>query len=244
MSQEFYRLLNVPAHAPFADVKAAYRRAAMRWHPDRHPEVDRPTANQHFQRIVHAYTELEKQHLASQEHATEDVFSRFHTHEPTPPPHKIRVFAIPFSYADLGTTLRIDNEQVYIPPGSCIQNHLIRRANGHYLSLDLTFPDSVSLKGRDVWVETSIPLDVALLGGAMRFHHWDGRVLLVKWPPNSFEGCAIRLKGDGIRDVDGTRHSLFFVARIQYRPLHPAQLEKIRLAFPPTEPISCSPTWS
>ena len=50
-----YGVLNVPAHALPADIKAAYRRLARQWHPDVCKE---PNAAQQFQAIKHAYDVL------------------------------------------------------------------------------------------------------------------------------------------------------------------------------------------
>src|SRR5277367_3028694 len=51
--QDFYKLLDVPRNATEADIKKAYRRLAMKYHPDRNP--DDPDAEHKFKEAKEAY---------------------------------------------------------------------------------------------------------------------------------------------------------------------------------------------
>ncbi|MDP3636907.1 MAG: DnaJ domain-containing protein, partial [Azonexus sp.] len=51
----FYAILGVPQHASSAEIKRAYRRLAMRWHPDRNSS---PEATERFKQIRGAYDAL------------------------------------------------------------------------------------------------------------------------------------------------------------------------------------------
>jgi len=53
----YYELLNIPPHASDAEIKAAYRRLALRYHPDRNPGR-REQALMRFQQINEAYNEI------------------------------------------------------------------------------------------------------------------------------------------------------------------------------------------
>ncbi|WP_237699981.1 J domain-containing protein [Alicyclobacillus acidocaldarius] len=53
-----YEILGVPRNATLPQIKAAYRRAAKKWHPDVHEGGDRATAERHFRRIQDAYRTL------------------------------------------------------------------------------------------------------------------------------------------------------------------------------------------
>lgn len=52
-----YKVLGVPPGASEAEIKAAYKKQAMRWHPDRNPE-NRELAEQKFKEISEAYSAL------------------------------------------------------------------------------------------------------------------------------------------------------------------------------------------
>eukprot|EP01087_Luapelamoeba_hula_P010007 TRINITY_DN261_c2_g2_i3.p1 TRINITY_DN261_c2_g2~~TRINITY_DN261_c2_g2_i3.p1 ORF type:complete len:613 (-),score=212.30 TRINITY_DN261_c2_g2_i3:13-1809(-) len=52
----YYEVLDVPRDADGATIKMAYRKAALKWHPDKNP--DNPEAHNMFQEITNAYTVL------------------------------------------------------------------------------------------------------------------------------------------------------------------------------------------
>lgn len=56
MTLNYYDILGVPPDAPLATIKAAYRRLAVKYHPDRNPH--NPQAEAHFKYIAQAYQVL------------------------------------------------------------------------------------------------------------------------------------------------------------------------------------------
>jgi len=56
--QDYYEALGVPRTATPEEIKKAYRRLALRWHPDRQEEAKREEATRTFQRISEAYEVL------------------------------------------------------------------------------------------------------------------------------------------------------------------------------------------
>ena len=56
--QDYYAVLGVARDASADDIKKAYRGLALKWHPDRHPEVERDEAESRFKRIAEAYEVL------------------------------------------------------------------------------------------------------------------------------------------------------------------------------------------
>jgi DnaJ-class molecular chaperone len=56
--QDYYQVLGVPREVSPDDLRKAYRKLALEWHPDRHPEGERAAAEQRFKRIGEAYAVL------------------------------------------------------------------------------------------------------------------------------------------------------------------------------------------
>src|SRR5919206_2279395 len=54
--RDYYEVLGVNRDASEEDLKKAYRRLAMKWHPDRNP--DNPRAEEHFKEAKEAYEVL------------------------------------------------------------------------------------------------------------------------------------------------------------------------------------------
>jgi DnaJ-class molecular chaperone len=56
--QDYYELLGVPRTAPEEDIKKAYRKLALKWHPDRHQAESKAKAEEKFKQISEAYEVL------------------------------------------------------------------------------------------------------------------------------------------------------------------------------------------
>jgi len=52
--QDYYEILGVKRNASIDEIKKAYRKLAMKWHPDRHSGDDRGAAEEKFKRINEA----------------------------------------------------------------------------------------------------------------------------------------------------------------------------------------------
>ncbi|HEY2775562.1 MAG TPA: DnaJ C-terminal domain-containing protein [Candidatus Binatia bacterium] len=56
--QDYYAVLGIARDASADDIKKAYRKLALKWHPDRHPEGERAEAETKFKKIAEAYEVL------------------------------------------------------------------------------------------------------------------------------------------------------------------------------------------
>jgi len=56
-SDDYYKALGVARNATTSEIKKAYKKLALRWHPDKNP-VNRVVAEQNFKKISEAYTVL------------------------------------------------------------------------------------------------------------------------------------------------------------------------------------------
>lgn len=68
---DYYKILEVSRSATVADIKKAYRRLALKWHPDKNPD-NQDEANKKFKEISEAYEVLsdEKKRKVSKENNT------------------------------------------------------------------------------------------------------------------------------------------------------------------------------
>ena len=66
-SRECYRILGLPPGASEKQIKTAYRKLAMRYHPDRNPDH---SARKHFEEVSEAYRKLME---LRETHGSEDV---------------------------------------------------------------------------------------------------------------------------------------------------------------------------
>lgn len=74
--RDYYEILGVPKGAPYADIKAAYRRLALKFHPDKNKE---PGAEDKFKEISEAYAVLsdEKKRSVYDQYGHEGFDRRF-----------------------------------------------------------------------------------------------------------------------------------------------------------------------
>ena len=73
--QDYYKLLDIPKSASEAEIKKAYRRLAMKYHPDRNP--DDPESEHKFKEAKEAYEVLCDAQVdglvGSTDHANQDI---------------------------------------------------------------------------------------------------------------------------------------------------------------------------
>jgi DnaJ family protein B protein 6 len=55
--KDYYEILEIPKNASEADIKKAYRKLALKWHPDKNPD-NQKEAEKRFKEISEAYEVL------------------------------------------------------------------------------------------------------------------------------------------------------------------------------------------
>jgi curved DNA-binding protein len=82
--QDYYELLGVPRNASEDDIKKAYRKLALKWHPDRHQTESKAKAEEKFKQISEAYEVLSDANTRKRYDALGENWK--HGQEFTPPP--------------------------------------------------------------------------------------------------------------------------------------------------------------
>jgi len=252
MKKDFYEVLGVSKNASKEEIKSAYRRAALKFHPDRNKEAD---AEEKFKEINEAYEVLSNEQKKSAYdqygHAAFDPNSGpfgGHTYTQQNGPFNFTYtqnggnvggadfdfggFSNPFDIFEQffgGATSRqsrqrlatyklsltfleaangvekevvIDNKKKKIKiPGGVADGQRIKFSN-FILYIDV-LPDKVfQREGNDVFVAVSIGFTQATLGTTIEVPTLK-EPLKVRVKPGTQPNTLIRLRGKGIRDVNG-----------------------------------------
>lgn len=55
IKEDYYKTLGVPKSATETDVKKAYRKLALKWHPDKNPD-NKEASEEMFKKVAEAYS--------------------------------------------------------------------------------------------------------------------------------------------------------------------------------------------
>ena len=102
---DFHQILGVTPDASAAEIKRAYKRLAMRWHPDRNPD---PQAHDQFRRVREAFERLTQ---PAEDEATDNAAEASPPHKPRQsrprgPDHRQEV-TVDLTEAARGTTVTV-----------------------------------------------------------------------------------------------------------------------------------------
>lgn len=247
---DYYEILGVPKTASLSEIKAAYRKQALKWHPDKNKS---PEASERFKQINQAFEVLsdpEKRKIYDQYGSEAFVGGGFHrpkgggrtyTYRSGPftytytsssggfpfegfdfggfsdpfeifeqffgfqspmgkrarrPVYQLK---ITFDEAVHGATKKVEingkKRMIKIPAG--VDDGTRIRFSDFDLSLSVLPDPRFKREGQDVYVEVSIPLTTAILGGTVLVPTIDKEVKL-KVRPGTQPDTVIRLRGQGI----------------------------------------------
>ena len=154
--QDYYEVLGIAREASQDDIKKAYRRLALRWHPDTHAEEGREEAEATFKRISEAYEVLS-------DPEKRERYDRFgehweHGQEFTPPPGE-------------RTMSREEFERMF-GGGSGFSDFFAEMFGGHFqrdFAGGSRRHERYSYRGADVHADLHLPVADAMRGGKSSF---------------------------------------------------------------------------
>jgi len=209
-TKDYYAILGVGERASSEQIKSAYRSLALKYHPDRCPEEKKKEGEEKFKEIAAAYYVLgdikrRKEYddyrkgayafrsgpgsgdFASQTGFDfEDLMKHFHNLGGRAGRRQQRGFDRYFFFDDLSDIFE---------GLSAAQNSY----SGVYVDRESFNEDAVHRYETDVNADLSIPKNIALSGGEVKFRLQDGRTIMLKITPNTKNGQKLRLKGLGTR---------------------------------------------
>lgn len=220
--QDYYEVLGVTRTAGADDIKKAYRRLALQWHPDRHPAEKRDHAEAKFKRISEAYEVLsdpEKRKRYDELGASWQQGQDFR-----PPPSGQRMSREEFERQFGGGGFSEFFETIF---GDQLGEQFGRHARGGGTHRRFR------VRGADVQAEMTLGLSEALAGGKRRFELHGRRAcdtcggigfvggehvcpacvgvgsrpavrtIELTIPERAYDGMVVRLKGLGEPGADG-----------------------------------------
>ncbi len=154
--QDYYQVLGVERSADQDAIRTAYRKLALQWHPDKHPEGERTAAEERFKRISEAYEVLSDPEKRSKY----DKFGEHWEHgaEFTPPPGQ-------------GSMSREDYAQAFGGHGGF--SDFFEQMFGEQLRQNMAGSSEQHARyrhrGSDVRADLSLKIGDAILGGKRQF---------------------------------------------------------------------------
>ena len=202
MAEDYYKLLGLDKKATTEDIKKAYRKLALKWHPDKNP--NNKAAEEKFKKISEAYAVLSdpKKREEYDTFGSADQFRQRYTQEDIFRGFDLNDILRSFGFGDAG--------------GAGPRNFRSNRAGGFTFAQDGSFSDifegerqrfsRVPQKGQDFEYNLSITLEDSVFGAEKKLAlQKDANVeeINFKIPPGINSGKKLRLAGKGGPGLDG-----------------------------------------
>jgi curved DNA-binding protein len=214
--KDYYKILDVPRTASQEEIKKAYRRLAMKYHPDRNK--DDKTAEARFKEINEAYAVLSNPEKRKQyETFGADHFGQRYSQEDI-----FRDFDFSSIFKEFGFGGGGQNIFSQMFSG---RNYARGRGAGSPLGFDFDGFQGrpASAKGQDLVYELSVTLEEAATGTSKLISYQDGegqQTISVKIPVGISTGKKLRIPGKGRASLHGgPRGDLYVQIRVLEHPL-------------------------
>ena len=202
MAEDYYKLLGLDKKATTEDIKKAYRKLALKWHPDKNP--NNKAAEERFKKISEAYAVLSdpKKREEYETFGSADQFRQRYTQEDIFRGFDLNDILRSFGFGDAG--------------GHGSRTFRTNRGGGFTFTQGGSFSDMfegerqrfshVSQKGQDFDYNLSITLEDSVFGAEKKLalqkdDHVDE--ITFKIPPGINSGKKLRLAGKGGPGIDG-----------------------------------------
>jgi curved DNA-binding protein len=202
MAEDYYKLLGLDKKATTEDIKKAYRKLALKWHPDKNP--NNKAAEERFKKISEAYAVLSdpKKREEYDTFGSADQFRQRYTQEDIFRGFDLNDILRSFGFGDAG--------------GQGSRTFRTNRGGGFTFTQGGSFSDMfegerqrfshVPQKGQDFEYNLSITLEDSVFGAEKKLalqkdDHVDE--INFKIPPGINSGKKLRLAGKGGTGIDG-----------------------------------------
>jgi len=219
MSEDYYKILGIEKTASAEEIKKAYRKLALKWHPDKNP--NNKAAEDKFKKISEAYAVLSdiQKRKDYDMYGSADQFRQRYTQEDIFRGFDLNDILRGFGFGDLG--------------GKGTKTFRTSRGGGYTFTQNDSFSDifegerqrfsRMPQKGQDFEYNLSITLEESVLGAEKKLslQKEDSiEEISFKIPPGINSGKKLRLTGKGSPGVDGgTPGDLYLFINILPHPI-------------------------
>ncbi|MCX5832996.1 MAG: DnaJ domain-containing protein [Deltaproteobacteria bacterium] len=226
MNDDYYKALGVDRSASTEDIKKAYRRLALKYHPDRNPS-DKKSAEEKFKKISEAYAVLSDPEKRKQyDSFGSDAFRQKYTQEDIFRGFDLNEILRDLGFGGLGGEFtwfgggggprRRTYRQQQQPGGTDYFGDVFRDQQAY------TYREAPPQRGQDIEYNLTISLEESSLGTEKKITIKKGQKLEeinVKIPVGISSGKKLRLAGKGLQDPSGGPPGDLFL-NIQVQPHH------------------------
>ncbi|MFH1593250.1 MAG: DnaJ domain-containing protein [Candidatus Omnitrophota bacterium] len=208
--KDYYAILGVPESASHNEIKAAYRKLAFKYHPDKCPDDKKKECEEKFKEISASYYVLgdekrkkEYDDYKKGAHAFrsgpgsgdfasqtgfdfEDLMKHFHNTGPRAGRRQQRGSDRYFFFDDLS--------DIFDGFGTAQKSY-----SSAYVDQESLDENAVQRYDTDVSAALSIPKNIALSGGEVKFRLQNGKTIMLKIAPNTKNGQKLRLQRLGAK---------------------------------------------
>jgi curved DNA-binding protein len=227
MSKDYYATLGVSRSASDDDIKKAYRKMAMKYHPDRNLGDDAASAEEKFKEVNEAYGVLsdpvKKSHYDNGGHSfnhstgdftnshrtwtfadddIKDIFADlFNQHVNRQNRTQIQTITISLVDAYVGKSLRLSPDIVLNVPAGIRDNTRLYGANKVF-KIEITPHPKFKRSLDDLLVDVNITAIEAMIGAEAFLDHLDGAKLQFNIPAGIQPGQVLKLSGKGMKNPE------------------------------------------
>lgn len=217
MPEDYYQILGISKTADIEEIKKAYRKLALKFHPDRNPNDK--VAEERFKKINEAYAVLSDPEKRKQyDRFGSDRFGQRFTQEDI-----FRGFDIDQILRDLG--FASSSSKFYRQSSSGTNKRMFEfRSDDSFREIfrESIKDSKVPTRGEDVQYNLNITLEESVFGAEKKIAlKRDGKVeeIFVKIPPGISSGKKLRLAGKGnIGKHGGERGDLYLIINVLPHP--------------------------
>lgn len=248
-SADHYKTLGLSEGASQEEIKRAYRKLAMKWHPDRNP--GNSAAEEEFKKVKEAYEYLTEFSDRSSSYSNtrssnsgnyneseefkswmEDILYKFNeqrTKEEYSYKQRTPTQVITISLSDAYTGKNVNIGKIVVPVPAGIESGQFIQVNDQLFKIVVSPDKKFKRAGKDLLIDLEISAIEAIIGIEVLLEHLDRAKLQFSVPAGIQQGRIIKLAKKGMPDIAGSQNRGDLLVRMNI--IIPSNLGESELAL-------------